>query len=547
MKNIFRTYKKLNSILLTTFILFIVGFILSGYLYFANYKKAYNTIVTDQLSLLSELKVGELVQWRKERLLDAAFFYNNPEFSSLVKRYYLNPNDGRAKNGIKELMSKMYNSHDYDAMFLLDKQYVKRIIVGKGEERKISYVSQPSSDSIAAGKIVFEDFYYNEQNKRIYFKVLVPVLDNIKKNELLGIVTLRIDPNEYLYPFFQRWPIESKSGEALLIRREGNEVVYISQLRFKSDTAHQLRFDIEKNKELPAAKAVLGNTGIVKGIDYRGIDVTADIRAVPGSPWFIVTKMDDVEMYASYRERLFILVLLIILLMFGTGASVGFVIKKNNLKNLQVQIESAKTLNESEDRFRTIVESIGEGIAFVNSKEQFLFVNSAAEEIFGVTSGKLIGMDLKHFVSDTQFKVVQKETTQRVQGNKSVYELEIVRPNGEVRNIIVTAVPRIDKKQGFAGTYGVFRDITEQKKAEENAQKIHQRYRELVELAVDGILVGSHEGIIIEANSYFCTMTGKYREELIGRHISEVIFTPETLKKSPLRFDLRASAIAVQK
>lgn len=62
-------------------------------------------------------------------------------------------------------------------------------------------------------------------------------------------------------------------------------------------------------------------------------------------------------------------------------------------------------------------------------------------------------------------------------------------------------------------------------------------YKELLELAVDGILIGSPEGIIIGANSYMQKLTGRTLDKLIGAHIS-TLFSTEELNKNPLRFDL---------
>jgi PAS domain S-box-containing protein len=133
------------------------------------------------------------------------------------------------------------------------------------------------------------------------------------------------------------------------------------------------------------------------------------------------------------------------------------------IRDITEHKRAVEQLRISEERYRTIVENIGEGIAFVNSAEQFVFVNSAAEEIFGVGPGKLTGMNLNQFISPDQSLLIQEETSKRILGNKSVYELEIFRPNGEKRYLVLTAVPYTDKENGFGGTYGVFRDITNQR------------------------------------------------------------------------------------
>ena len=131
-------------------------------------------------------------------------------------------------------------------------------------------------------------------------------------------------------------------------------------------------------------------------------------------------------------------------------------------------------LQMSEEQYRTLIDNIGEGIGFVNNDEHFEFANMAAEKIFGVEPGGLVGMSLDQFVSPEQYYFLQKETELRSQGKKSVYELEIIRPNGEKRTILLTAVAKTDKDGGFIGTYGLFSDITDRKLAAE--ELAHQQY-----------------------------------------------------------------------
>ena len=55
---------------------------------------------------------------------------------------------------------------------------------------------------------------------------------------------------------------------------------------------------------------------------------------------------------------------------------------------------------------------------------------------------------------------------------------------------------------------------------------------------IDGVLIGSHEGVIIDANHIFCELSGRSRESLLGKHISDIKFTDESINRAPFRFDL---------
>jgi len=138
-------------------------------------------------------------------------------------------------------------------------------------------------------------------------------------------------------------------------------------------------------------------------------------------------------------------------------------------------------LKNSEERYRALVENVGEGIAFVNPDEIFEFANPITEIIFGVKRGELVGRNLKDFLDREQFEAIRTQTHAREEGNRNSYEIEFIRNDGQKRNLLITAVPQFDGNGAFLGAYGVFRDITNQKQAE---QIIQQRNQELQALNV---------------------------------------------------------------
>jgi len=125
-----------------------------------------------------------------------------------------------------------------------------------------------------------------------------------------------------------------------------------------------------------------------------------------------------------------------------------------------------EALKESEHRYRTLIENQGEGIAIVDIEEGFAFGNPAAHEIFGLPPGGLIGRSFNEFTDDKNFALVRKQTELRQTGKKTNYELEIMRPDGEMRTLLVTATPRHNNVGQFVGAFTIFRDITEKKRTE---------------------------------------------------------------------------------
>jgi PAS domain S-box-containing protein len=128
-------------------------------------------------------------------------------------------------------------------------------------------------------------------------------------------------------------------------------------------------------------------------------------------------------------------------------------------------LRAQTALRDSEARFRTLVESQGEGVSLIDPEENCLFANPAANTIFGVDS--LFGRNLRDFMSHAQFVQLRTQTDRRRRGERSTYDLEIIRPDGERRNLIVTATPQLDAAGSFVGALTVWMDITERKRAEE--------------------------------------------------------------------------------
>jgi PAS domain S-box-containing protein len=232
--------------------------------------------------------------------------------------------------------------------------------------------------------VTFQDFHRNEHDQRVYLDILIPILDEQNASRPLGVFYLRINPEKYLYPFIQRWPVPSQTAETLLVRREGNDVLFLNELKFRTNTALNLRISLTSNN-MPAVKAVLGQQGIVDGRDYRGAPALAALRAVPDSPWFLVARIDTAEVFAPMRARLWQVVIMIAVLIFGSAACVGLVWRQQQSRFYRAQYESAEALRRSETKFHTLYDSTRDAVMLLDTKG-FFDCNPAALAMFGCAS-----------------------------------------------------------------------------------------------------------------------------------------------------------------
>ena len=335
------------------FVLLAAGILTAGYFYYTDYEHKYRTVVERQLSAIAELKVGELVQWRKERIADAQLFYDNEVFSLLVKRYIKDRNDRDAKTRIVTWMGEAQKANRYDLAMLVDANFNTRLVVPESKGGVHLILDEQITGIVRSGNIAFQDFYRDNQDQRVYLKVLVPIRDIASPKTLLGILALRIDPEEYLYPLIQQWPIPSRTSETLIIRKEGSDALFLNELKFQTNSALNLRIPLT-HTNTPAVEAALGKEGIIEGVDYRGVPVIADIRSVPNSPWFLVARIDISEAYAPIQERLSMMIYLIIALLVCSGLSVGLVWRREHDLFYRQQHEATHALSISDARYRRL-------------------------------------------------------------------------------------------------------------------------------------------------------------------------------------------------
>jgi len=188
------------------------------------------------------------------------------------------------------------------------------------------------------------------------------------------------------------------------------------------------------------------------------------------------------------------------------------------MRDITDRKHSEELLQYSEERYRTIVDNLGEGVGFIDADGRFEFANIAVEEIFGVGPGGLVGLNLDQFIAPEQNQMVRNEAELQAKGIKSVYERCILRPNKGLRTIIITAVPLIDKEKGFVGTYGVFRDITENKLAEKALHYEQYLLHTLLNNVPDNIYFKDRESRFIRINNAQAKLFGlSDPEQAVGK------------------------------
>lgn len=208
-------------------------------------------------------------------------------------------------------------------------------------------------------------------------------------------------------------------------------------------------------------------------------------------------------------------------------------------RDISARKNAEQALQESEQRYRQLIENQGEGVTIVDTDENFIFANPAAEWIFEVQPGGLINRNLREFVLPEQFEIIRLESQKRAKNEKSIYEIDIITSNGVLKNILVTATPQKNSQGKYVGTFGVLRDITDQKNAEKLLRESEQKYRNLIEIMPDGVYRSTPDGKFLEVNPAMVRILGyESKEELMAIDIkTQLYFDPADRESFSLKMN----------
>ncbi|PKL63961.1 MAG: hypothetical protein CVV32_11045 [Methanomicrobiales archaeon HGW-Methanomicrobiales-3] len=297
--------------LIVAMLLLFLAILLGGALLYQAQEEQITSQVTRDLTGIASLKAGQIAAWREDRLFDARVLSSSPFLIEGVDEY-LRDGDMESREKILGRFREMNTSSHYQNVILVDPDGEVRLSLDPGVATITPDVRGKVAESVMTRAPLLTDFHRFFQTGQIHTSVIAPLmLDRDGQKIPVGAVILSIDPEEFLYPYIQTWPVPSETAETLLVMREGDHVLFLNDLRHQPGSALNLTIPLTQS-EVPAVMAVLGTTGTFSGKDYRGTDVISVLEPIPGSPWFMVAKVDTAEAYATWRTRSGLIIALVI-------------------------------------------------------------------------------------------------------------------------------------------------------------------------------------------------------------------------------------------
>ena len=280
-----------------------------------------------------------------------------------------------------------------------------------------------------------------------------------------------------------------KTGEFVLGQRRGDQIQFLSEFRFPEKGARKLVL-LTTDRAAPMRRALNNERGWMIGADYRGERVLAAFEPIEELDLGLVAKLDMREVTAPFMKAAATAL--------GIAAVIIFI---GGLLVMRMARPMVRRIEESQKRFRTLLESAPDAMVIIEASGEIVMVNRRAEELFGYSRDELTGQPIE--------KLMPQRFREQHPGHvRSFFTNPAARPMGSELELfglsrtdrefpVEISLSPIETEDGVLVASSL-RDITERKQAEEalkvlNENVERQRKTEIALNELHGVLRGQQE------------------------------------------------------
>lgn len=455
---------------------FLIG--ASGHYVYVHQKEVFRQHKENELTAIADLKVKALTAWLIERQGDAETVRRDTLLAEAVRAWTrAGKPAGAMRQRLLDRLGGYWLAYGYRSVLLLDEQGVPLLGTGENPDGIAAHERVMARMAISRKEVQISDFHLADtpQETGVELDLMAPLVG--PDGQGAGVVYFRVDPALQLYPLLRTWPVPSETGEALLVRQEGDEVVFLNDLNKQPDAALKLRLPLAR-QNLPAALAVQGSKGAVEGKDYHGDPVLAVVRPIPKTAWFLVSKVDAREVFSDLNQLTWIVAALTGIFTAVAGLIIHLWWRRQRdgflLREYRIEMERRQLAK----RLDILSRHANDGIFLMDEHRRFLDFNERVESLYGFSREELLSMEAADLRPSETKPALEDDWRQAEAGESGgVFETLHRRKDGTVFPVEIS-LRRIDEN-GQTLHLGVVRDIGERRTAEAKILRLKNLYAAL--------------------------------------------------------------------
>lgn len=506
------------------YIIIAVVFVTSAYFYYRYEEADLIKQKQSELASIAKLKISQISKWYDDEKVDAELISHNTLLIKEIQKALLT-GDQNAHKKLTEVLQQIKVEHDYADIIITTPDAEIITSTNPFIKKLNSNLSQKIFETANKSKIIELDFFRSKSfGDKILLGFIAPIIT--EENRQRVTITFLIHPEDNIYQLTKLWPVPTVSSETLLFRVDGDSILYMNELRHRKNTA--LKFVLPKSlSDLPAAKAAEGYTGIYRGEDYRKVKVVAYVSEIPKTNWYLVSKVDEEELFAGLMPKMVMTGFIVLLLMVITGIGLYLIYSYHQHSLTKSLYKKEKELWRQQEKFKVTMESLGQGVITLNVDGKVQYMNKMAENLTGWMLRNARGRDLHEVypVKNEQTGLRENNILDEIFKHGVVKELAnhtvLITKDGNEIPLMDTGAPIYDNDGTILGVSIVFQDETERREQEKRIKESEARLRTTLDNLIEGCQIIDYDYKYLYLNKAALESSRKTSEELIGETMME--------------------------
>lgn len=266
----------------------------------------------DTLHTVLELKVANLSSWMAERVSDGRQVATSPR----LQRLLADPNNPERIEAVRVWMDSLRQDYGYEAIFAVDANGKELVWSTDLPDAHLEEVGSHVDAALGVPQVTVGDIHTWGRPDQLHFAVMCPIRVRVEVDApAQGAVLMTVNPQDFIFPLLRRWSTLSESAETLLVRQDEQQVLYLSNGRHDSLAALSRRLPIDRTSLGLGLDNRMRQGNLTIGRDYGQREVYALAQPVPGTPWFMINKVDASEIYAQADEKVWDMAIKLVLML----------------------------------------------------------------------------------------------------------------------------------------------------------------------------------------------------------------------------------------
>jgi PAS domain S-box-containing protein len=473
------------------------GIVATGFVAARSQRRSMEASIAGQLSAIADLKVQQILAWRRERLAGAVLLANDPLVTAQPA--------AQSQYGLQNWLERFRRLWGYSEVGIRDAHGRVLNVASQDAGPEDPSALFQVSEVIRSGEPNTSDLQRDTFGTYLNFAAPVPSAEGPA-----SVVVLRMEASAFLNGIVEPWPIPSQTAECLLVRKDGDGVRYLNEPRFFKQAS---KGAAPSNQDTVAARALGQTEGVYLGRDYRGVEVLAALRKIPDTRWALVAKVDAQEIYLPVRRRMLGIALVSGLLLAACFATFGIFWNLQKSRFYRHEHEADLARQAMAGRYAHLSGYVNDMVLLLDSEGKILQANDRAASAYGYSLEELQRLTICDLLDSSEAPGCPERLAGILRDGSNVFESKHRRRDGST--FLAEVSSRLIEADGRKMHQSIIRDITERRRAEEELRRA-TRAMHVLSASNQALVRSTDENSLFQAICGAVTAAGGYPLSWIG-------------------------------